>query len=68
MSKIRIIESDHVQIETDVSNENELIDKLYNLIKEEARVVILELPDIGIFTLGIGLPNGFLQFSKVRKV
>lgn len=64
MSKIKITDSDHSQVEMNVSNKKELGDILDNLLKKEARVVILELPDIGIFTLGIGLPYGFVQYSK----
>jgi hypothetical protein len=64
MSTIRIIESNNDQIEYDISKEKELRDLLYNLVKQESRVVILEIPNVGIFTLGIGLPYGFVQFSK----
>ena len=44
--------------------EKDLEELLYGLMKEEPRVVILEFLDIGVFTLGIGLPYGFAQFSK----
>ena len=27
-------------------------------------MVILDIPNIGIFTLGVGLPYGFVQYSK----
>jgi hypothetical protein len=64
MSTFRITESNNDQIEYDISEEKELRDLLYNLVKQESRVVILEIPGVGIFTLGVGLPYGFVQFSK----
>ncbi len=64
MSTLRVIESNSDQIEYDISNEKELRDLLHNLVKHVSRVVILEIPDVGIFTLGVGLPYGFIQFSK----
>lgn len=64
MSTLRIIESNNDRVEYDISEEKELRDLLYNLVKQDARVVILEIPDVGIFTLGVGLPYGFVQFSK----
>jgi hypothetical protein len=64
MSTLRITESNNDQIEYEVSEEKELRDLLYNLVKQESRVVILEFPNIGIFTLGVGLPYGFIQYSK----
>jgi hypothetical protein len=64
MSTLRVTESNNDQIEYDISKEKELRDLLYNLVKQESRVVILEIPDVGIFTLGVGLPYGFVQLSK----
>lgn len=64
MSTLRITESNNDQIEYEVSGEKELRDLLYNLEKQGSRVVILELPNIGILTLGVGLPYGFIQYSK----
>ncbi len=64
MIKFRITESNNDLFEYVISKEKELRDLLYNLVKQEPRVVILEIPDVGIFTLGVGLPYGFVQFSK----
>lgn len=64
MDKLRINESDNNQIDCQVSDEKGLRDLLYNLVKEESRVVILEIEDGSIFTLGVGLPYGFVQYSK----
>ena len=64
MSKLRIYESNNDQIECQVSDEKDLRDLLCNLVQEESRVVILELEDGSIFTLGVGLPYGFVQYSK----
>ena len=64
MSKIKIVDSDHTQIELDISEEHNLRDLLYNLLKQEPRVVIIEISNIGIFTLGVGLPYGCVQYSK----
>ena len=64
MSTLRITESNNDRIEYEVSEEKELRDLLYNLVKKESRVVILEIPNVGIFTLGVGLPYGFVQYSK----
>jgi hypothetical protein len=64
MSTFRITESNNHQLEYEVSEVKELRDLFYNLVKQESRVVILEIPDVGIFTLGVGLSYGFVQFSK----
>ena len=64
MSTLRITESNNDQIEYKVSEEKDLSDLLHNLVKQESRVVILELPNSGIFTLGVGTPYGFIQYSK----
>ena len=59
-----ITEGNNDHSEYDISGEKELRDLLYSLIKQEPRVVLLEIPGICIFTLGVGLPHGFIQFSK----
>lgn len=64
MSRIKITDTDHSQVEINVSKKEELSDLLNNSLREQARVVIIELPDMGFFTLGIGMPYGFIQFSK----
>lgn len=64
MNTIRITESNDDQIEYEVSDEKELRDLLYKLVKQESRVIILEIPNFGIFTLGVGRPYGFVQYSK----
>lgn len=64
MNTLWITESNNDQIACEVSEEKELRDLLYNLVKHESRVVILDIPNIGIFTLGVGLPYGFVQYSK----
>jgi len=64
MSTLRIVESNNDQIDYDISKEKGLRDLLYNLVQQEPRVVILEIPNVGIFTLGVGEPYGFVQFSK----
>ena len=46
------------------TTEDGLKEILSNLVKPIARIVILEIADEGNFTLGIGLPYGYIEFSK----
>ena len=64
MDKIKIIESDGRKNELMISTGKEFSDILYKLQRKDPRVVIIELPHEGTFTLGIGSPYGFVQFSK----
>jgi len=63
MCKLQISESDNDQLDYRVSDENALRDLLNNLVQEVSRMVILEFEDGNIFTLGVGLPYGFIQHS-----
>ncbi len=64
MCTLKLIESNNDKIKYIITDEKELRELLNNLVKQVNRVVILEITNIGIFTLGIGLPLGFIQYSK----
>ena len=64
MDKFNIIESDGQKSELMISTVKDFSDILYKLQRKGSRVVIIELPQMGSFTVGIGSPYGFVQFSK----
>ncbi len=64
MNNLKIIQSDGKRNELKISTGKEFSKILYKLQKKDPRVVIIEMHQAGIFTLGIGSPYGFVQFTQ----
>ncbi len=64
MHKIKITESNHEQYYLEIQEEKDLKTILFQLLKKEIRIIVMEMSNIGILTLGIGMPYGFIQFSE----
>ncbi len=64
MVKIQIHDSYNHQTTYNISSEKELKDLLYKILSKEPSVFIIDIPNNGIFTLGIGRPYGFIQYSR----
>lgn len=62
--RAKITKSNSNQAELTVSNEKELSNILNNLSNQEAQVVIAEFSNMGVFTIGIGMPYGFVKYSQ----
>jgi hypothetical protein len=52
------------RIEYNVADGEELRKLLYHLVEQEPQVFVLEMAINAMFTIGVGLPYGFVQFSK----
>jgi len=63
-SNITVVVENNERIEYNVSDGEELRNLLYRLVEQEPRVFVLEIANNAIFTIGVGLPYGFVQFSK----
>jgi hypothetical protein len=62
MTHYKIIDSNNNQNEIILSEEKELRDVLNTLAQQGNRIVLLEFPDAGILTIGIGHPYGFVEY------
>ena len=62
MNPIKIISSYLNQDEIEITREEELRDVLRDLLKHGNSVVLLEFPDSGVLTIGVGTPFGFVEY------
>jgi hypothetical protein len=63
-SNIIVVIEKNERIEYNVADGEELRKLLYLLVEQEPKVFVLEMAINAMFTIGIGLPYGFVQFSK----
>ena len=62
MNLFKIISSYPNQSEIEFTQEEELRDVLRDLSRYGNSVVLLEVPDSGVLTIGVGTPFGFIEY------
>lgn len=67
MTVYRLLSSYPKKSGIEFTREEELRGILYDLSRLGNSVFLLEIPDFGMLTIGIGFPNGFVEYGSEEK-
>ena len=62
MNQIKVISSYINHEEVNISREEELLAILHDLLQYGNSVILLKFPHLGVLTIGIGTPYGFVEY------